>query len=139
MKSCFYALCTLFFLSSVSLRRLRTFRSEVLDFRARAVQRNMENFSTPIKQLERSAVINTSSTRIPFQRLRKKFYLAAQRCKVVYKCSSSFVSQVSFCGTGLKPLLLVKVVDGELYIGMRDQNKYVKECVKRNLRRGSFV
>ena len=139
VKSCFYALCTLFFFSCVSLRRLRTLRSEVVvDFRALAVQRNIESFSTSIKQLEKSAVINTSSTPIPFQQLSKKFYSAAQRCKVVYNCRSSFVSEVSLCGTGLNlPLLLVKIVDGELYIGMRDQNKYVKECVKKNPRRGS--
>ena len=136
LKSCFCALCTLFFvISSVLIWRLRTFRPEVvLEFREDGKEVNF-----PTTNFGRSGVVNTSTARNRFEQMSNNFYLAAQRCKVVYSCRSSFVSRVSFCEAGQKPLILVKIVDGELYIGMKGQNKYVKECVKRNSRGDNSV
>lgn len=65
-----------------------------------------------------------------------RVYQPSERCKVIYNCSSALMLPVSYCSGEMEDrLVLLKFFAGHVYIGMKEQNKYVKYCVTRGTKR----
>ena len=58
-------------------------------------------------------------------------FLPEQRCKVIYNCTTSFEARVPYCFKDVMEdtRILLKFKEEKLYIGMKNENKYIKACI----------